>query len=144
MHGDDNRVTTDSELTMTLDRTNGDVRVLRLRGVLTGDTAAAVQGAVIEQLALVPALVVLDLSGLTSVDRGGAEGLWCVAERAVKADIGLRLVASGPAWTHLSTAGLLELDTVYPTVEEALRRQPRAPARPPCWRSRSGRPSSAS
>lgn len=125
MHVDDKRIATGTAagvgLTMTLDRRYEHARVLRLRGVLTGKSAAVVRDAVIEQLALVPAVVVLDLTGVTFVDRGGAEGLWCVAERAERADIDLRLVASGPAWMHLSTVGLLALGPVYPTVEEALR-----------------------
>jgi anti-anti-sigma regulatory factor len=125
VHVDDNRTATAREagggLTMTLDRRYGHARVVRLRGVLTGDSAVAVRGAVIEQLALVPALLVLELSGITFVDRGGVESLWCVAERAERADIDLRLVASGPAWMHLSTVGVLEIAPVYPTVEDALR-----------------------
>ena len=112
-------------LTMTLDRRHEHARVLRLRGVLTGESAAAVRDAVVEQLALVPAVVVLDLTGVTFVDRGGAEALWCVGERAERAAIDLRLVASGPAWMHVATGGLLALGAVYPTVEEALRRPDR-------------------
>jgi anti-anti-sigma regulatory factor len=125
VHVDDRRTTTGTAagagLTMTLDRTYEPARVLHLRGVLTGESAAAVRDAVIAQLALVPAVVVLDLTGVTFVDRGGAEGLWCVAERAERADIDLRLVACGPAWMQLATGGLLALGAVYPTVEEALR-----------------------
>jgi anti-anti-sigma factor len=125
VHVDDRRTATGTAagagLTMTLDRRYEHARVLHLRGVLTGESAAAVRDAVIAQLALVPAVVVLDLTGVTFVDRGGAEGLWCVAERAERADIDLRLVASGPARTHLSTGGLFALGAVYPTVEEALR-----------------------
>jgi hypothetical protein len=79
VHVDDRRTTTGTAagagLTMTLDRRYEHARVLHLRGVLTGASAAAVRDAVIAQLALVPAVVVLDLTGVTFVDRGGAERL---------------------------------------------------------------------
>ncbi|QYN38096.1 STAS domain-containing protein [Pseudonocardia sp. DSM 110487] len=104
---------------------HGQARVLRMRGALTCDSAAAARDAVIEQLALVPAVLVLDLSGLTFVDRAGAESLWCVGERAERADIDLRFVASGLAWMHLSTAAVHALGPVYATVEEALDRSDR-------------------
>jgi anti-anti-sigma regulatory factor len=126
MHVDDERTATatraDGGLAMSLHRRDEHTRVLTLRGVLTCDTAAAARDAVIEQLALVPAVLVLDLSGLTSVDRCGAESLWRMAERAERADIDLRLVASGPARMHLATVGVLALGPVYATVREALRR----------------------
>jgi anti-anti-sigma factor len=129
MHVDDKRTATTAraggELAMTLDRRDGHARVLHLRGVLTCDTAVEARDAVVEQLALVPAVLVLDLSGLTFVDRCGAENLWRMAERAERAEIDMRLVASGPAWMHLSTVGELPLEPVYATVEEALRRSDR-------------------
>ena len=129
MHVDDNRTATATAtgagLTIRLDRRYGQARVLRLRGALTRDSAAAVRDAVIEQLALVPALLVLDLSGLTFVDHGGAEGLWRAAERAERAEIDLRFVASGPASMYPATVGLIALGPVYSTVEEALRRSDR-------------------
>lgn len=85
MHVDDKRAATGAAsgagLTMTLDRRYEHARVLRLRGVLTGESAAAVRDAVIAQLALVPAVVVLDLTGSRSSI--GAAQRACGAWRSV-------------------------------------------------------------
>lgn len=74
---------------LSLRRTESYVPVLQLSGELAGCAAHDLKAALIEQLVLLPPLIVLDLSALVSIDGGGAWTVLHVAELAQRADVGM-------------------------------------------------------
>jgi anti-sigma B factor antagonist len=75
-----------------------------------------------EQLASAPRLLVLDLSGLTSLEPEGVQALVRVAYRAGEQDIGLCLVIpdDGRIERALREAGSLDLFELHGSIDSAL------------------------
>jgi anti-anti-sigma factor len=111
-----------SDLDLRVERYDPHVRILRGSGSLTGDHADRFCMVVREQLALIPRLLVLELSRVAAVDSAGAQALVQTARLADEAGIRLALVAgiSTAVDTMLRVDGLAELFELHPRLGPAI------------------------
>jgi anti-sigma B factor antagonist len=110
-----------SEEALRVDRRlAGPAVVLRAMGEIDMSTAPVLAEEFELALAARPALVVIDLSGITFFGSAGIAALLDAREQCADAGGSLRLVAtSRPVLRSLEIAGVLELLPVYPTLAEA-------------------------
>lgn len=109
-------------LDVRVERYGPHVRVLTVSGPLTGDRADRLCRAVRDQLALVPRLLVLEMTGVTAVDTAGVRVLVRTAHLAGEAAIRLALVsgASTAVGAVLELNGLAELFEVGAGVDQVV------------------------
>jgi anti-anti-sigma regulatory factor len=98
------------------------LRLLGVDGELDQRVAARLERLVEEQLASAPRLLVLDLSGLISLQPEGVQALVRVAFRAGEQNIGLCVVIpdDGRIEAALRDAGSLELFELHGSIDSAL------------------------
>jgi anti-anti-sigma regulatory factor len=98
------------------------LRLLGVDGELSQWTAPRLERLVEEQLALAPRLLVLDLSGLISLQPEGVQALVRVAYRAGEQGVGLCLVIpdDGRIEQALQDDGSLELFELHSSIDSAL------------------------
>lgn len=98
------------------------LRLLGVDGELNQWVAPRLERLVEEQFASAPRLLVLDLSGLISLQPEGVQALVRVAYRAGEHDIGLGLVIpdDGRIESALRDAGSLELFELHSSIDSAL------------------------
>jgi anti-anti-sigma factor len=111
-----------SDLDLRVQRYDPHIRILRGSGSLTGDHAERFCMMVREQLALIPRLLVLELSRVAAVDGAGAQALVQAARLADEAGIRLALVTgiSTAVDTMLRVDGLDELFEVHSRLGPAI------------------------
>lgn len=103
-------------------RPSADETVLRVVGEIDAHTASRLSRALHHELDERPAVVVLDLSGVSFVGVAGLRVLRCAADRAASTRVALRLVYPhpSPVRSALGAAGMTGMPAGFPTVAEAL------------------------
>ena len=107
----------------TVQRLPAGITIVCATGDLDGESHSLMYRVVADELARDPAQLVLDLSGVTSVDDTAVETLVRVSALAGESDTSFCLVASptGPIVTALAAANLIERFEIFATVGEAKR-----------------------
>jgi anti-anti-sigma factor len=98
------------------------VRVLTVTGSLTVDRADCFCSAVRDQLAVVPRVLVLEMTGVATVDTAGVRALVHVARLADEAAVRLVLVSgsSTAVGVTLQVNGLVELFEIRQGIDQAI------------------------
>jgi anti-anti-sigma regulatory factor len=97
--------------------------IVKVAGDLCGDGAARTRRTLAGELTGAPAFLVLDLSGVTSIDAEGVDTLHVAAELTADEDIGLCLVApvKGSVRVALAAVNKTEIFDIFSSVGDALR-----------------------
>ena len=109
-------------IAINVERLTAGNTVVHLDGDLIGDTAAAMQQFLIDELSRAPAQLVVDLSTITHIDAGGVHALATAAAVAGESDRAFCLVAgtAGPVQAALAAEQLSELFEIFSSVTEAV------------------------
>lgn len=113
----DESVEGSGSLTIAVLRVEPGIRVLTLAGWYRRSDADLLLHRVGAELALMPALLVLDLSALSGLDPAGVDAITGAAERAVIADVRMCLV---DPHGHLPDSQQPAAVVSFPTLEQAL------------------------
>ena len=98
------------------------VCVVAIAGELDMVSSPVLDAAVAQQLAPLPVMLILELSGVRFLGSAGLASLMAVREGAMAVGASLRLVCAGPAVLRpMDLTGLTELFEVYPDQASALR-----------------------
>lgn len=108
-------------LRLHVDRSPGDIVVVRVGGPLTADTAAPVQRTLSDELVQVPGLMALDLTGVTTIDTAGVDALRSAAMQAGETDIAFCLLGADhwPVGAALARADLTELFDMFTSLDDS-------------------------
>jgi anti-anti-sigma factor len=110
------------EVSYSVQRLPSGISVVRAAGDLDGESHSRMHRLILDEVGREPLQLVLEVSGVTSVDAAAVEALISASALAGESDISLCLVASptSPMVEALAAADLIERFEIFPTIDLAL------------------------